>query len=173
MRAEIKFQSTLLRRSDEEEVEVYYKWQISIHAPAKERPAGLGKCRQTANISIHAPAKERHFCNECPHTHTEISIHAPAKERHNDKQGNASKIIFQSTLLRRSDYNITPFLRAMGDFNPRSCEGATPMTIHDCSFISISIHAPAKERRFNGIFCAHFLIFQSTLLRRSDEQHIE
>ena len=33
------------------------------------------------------------------------------------------------------------------DFNPRSCEGATLLTIPQQKRYQISIHAPAKERR--------------------------
>ncbi len=35
----------------------------------------------------------------------------------------------------------------MGDFNPRSLTGATPLTVGDPLWDGISIHAPSRERR--------------------------
>ena len=56
----------------------------------------------------------------------------------------------------------------MGDFNPRSLTGAT-FDIHVFSTqISISIHAPSRERRCCSISIGIPHIFQSTLPRGSD-----
>ena len=53
-----------------------------------------------------------------------ISIHVPAKER-------------LAEIILGIDF---------GDFNPRSCEGATVGEEYDRVYLAISIHVPAKER---------------------------
>ena len=57
-------------------------------------------------ISIHAPTKERHYREELTDNLSDISIHAPTKERRYIDFAKLWIVIFQSTLLRRSDCKI-------------------------------------------------------------------
>ena len=98
--------------------------------------------------------------------------------------------IFQSTLPRGSDNEQKEELFAKVNFNPRSLAGATGSTtvqsykmsisIHAPSrerprvrrglllFLFISIHAPSRERLMSIKILGGIIIFQSTLPRGSD-----
>ena len=57
-------------------------------------------------------------------------------------------IKFQSTLPRGSDPALLAALMAISDyFNPRSLAGATLARLGDALGLSISIHAPSRERQ--------------------------
>ena len=98
-----EFQSTLPHGSDLLHVGHGERFWISIHAPSRERQAGLVfKTEREANfnprsltgatmsvavnlltaiISIHAPSRERHCGNMVEPIVVLISIHAPSRER--------------------------------------------------------------------------------------------
>ena len=98
----LQFQSTLPSQgATDEKFGEFLNNFISIHAPLTgSDTAGLGKCRQTANISIHAPLTG------------------------SDSQREGVKVtvtVFQSTLPSQGATVVDAFMRmAFGDFNPRS-----------------------------------------------------
>ena len=149
--------------------------------------------RTLEGISIHAPLRERQFNLGEGLTITDISIHAPSRERLRLTTGLFGVSTFQSTLPRGSDFvshsNYSPLL----DFNPRSLAGATynptmlgkalTISIHAPSrerpiFVPkeipegiISIHAPSRERPFDHANQLLSILFQSTLPRGSDTRN--
>ena len=147
---------------------LYYILTISIHAPAKERPSwsmlSTSSCnfnprsREGATMCCRSSTRYLLFQSTLPrrsdysictikYTFYAISIHAPAKERRAMFCGRSDNEVFQSTLPRRSDKAMLPCNKIFEDFNPRSREGATQVRGSDSVSHSISIHAPAKERR--------------------------
>ena len=56
------------------------------------------------------------------------------------------------------------------DFNPRSLAGATSGAVNYSYGVTISIHAPSRERQQQGLPCVLRNRFQSTLPRGSDQQ---
>ena len=56
----------------------------------------------------------------------------------------------------------------MSNFNPRSRKGATISDSTMSALLSISIHAPARERRTALVVRHHCKLFQSTLPQGSD-----
>ena len=78
----------------------------------------------------------------------DISIHAPSRERPIFFRSSAVSSAFQSTLPRGSD-SIRVILRfCRRHFNPRSLAGATITILSIAFLITISIHAPSRERPF-------------------------
>ena len=76
-------------------------------------------------ISIHAPLRERLsfqslYCQVGP-----ISIHAPLRERHQPVSHTVCATIFQSTLPYGSDNRFNEIMYYYMNFNPRSLTGAT------------------------------------------------
>ena len=78
-----------------------------------------------------------------------ISIHAPLRERHAFRAGPTSAILFQSTLPYGSDMGGSSRSAAGRYFNPRSLTGATAPPSDNSPLLSISIHAPLRERRWH------------------------
>ena len=128
----------------------YYKHEISIHAPSRERLQQWRKRRKTyapfqstlphgsdsaaepqttghGGISIHAPSRERRGQLYYVAYEDMISIHAPSRERlclaclsHGIYK------VFQSTLPHGSDVMpATCKMTILCNFNPRSLTGAT------------------------------------------------
>ena len=112
-------------------------FNISIHAPLRERPQPSLADQTYAEISIHAPLRER--LNGFRHTAAAatISIHAPLRERRNIINGNDIVDIFQSTLPCGSDYLgfKSLYIRHLIYFNPRSLAGATASKENTSLFI--------------------------------------
>ena len=163
---------------------------ISIHAPTRERPAPgavrmeIGKFQSTLPqgsdtmsdidewrdciISIHAPARERHHQHHDGTADEQFQSTLPQGSDMQDQTTGFGAFIFQSTLPQGSDIAETPGLFYLCDFNPRSRKGATFGTRVQKSHASISIHAPARERRIFYSFFATGILFQSTLPQGSD-----
>ena len=152
MVATMKFQSTLPRGSDPAlNLMLSTFFQISIHAPSRERLSVDIDGDAFVNISIHAPSRERPCSNtdSCPLP--TISIHAPSRERHHSgrfvwpsgpfqstlpRGSDGLPIVttkptlkFQSTLPRGSDLALPSRLYLPVHFNPRSLAGATQIII--------------------------------------------
>ena len=139
------FQSTLPRRSDTEEERRKGVTEISIHAPAKERPVFIDpptinryfnpRSREGATCGVLGGYLCKQFQSTLPRRSDAsnviflscimISIHAPAKERRAILKRPESVTRFQSTLPRRSDQDGNGERLKMVYFNPRSREGAT------------------------------------------------
>ena len=126
---------------------IFDTYEISIHAPSRERLTADYTSAKQSNISIHAPSRERHITslekifktNFNPRSlagatkrypaevyDKAISIHAPSRERPIDEHIIGDVTTFQSTLPRGSDAGS--YLRCL-------------------AAIAISIHAPSRERR--------------------------
>ena len=75
---------------------------------------------------------------------------------------------FQSTLPRGSDVFHVHYLLLFEYFNPRSLAGATLFMFITSYCLSISIHAPSRERPSSGSDDGRATLFQSTLPRGSD-----
>ena len=134
-----RFQSTLPRGSD-------------INA-AEAKAAAL-------DISIHAPSRER---RPLVSTWPTKFIFQSTLPRGSDKRFSPPSTgarLFQSTLPRGSDTTHFPMLQARKNFNPRSLAGATCSIRESINSVSISIHAPSRERH-------HILRIQNLILRIS------
>ena len=120
---------------------------ISIHAPLRERPYHLLRLRQKAHISIHAPLRERQLAHfTLPLTQEFQSTLPYGSDRYRYSYLNHLNV-FQSTLPYGSDLHSA--LRAIIG-------------------ITISIHAPLRERLKLTVTTLLFLLFQSTLPYGSD-----
>ena len=143
-------------------------WNISIHAPSRERltlfskgliskhfnPRSLAGATGAANISlwnhrisIHAPSRERPVSAAHDKTAARISIHAPSRERHDKVFGYQER------------YAIS--IHAPSRERPAKVLVIVPI-------IPISIHAPSRERRVGRKTITISCKFQSTLPRGSD-----
>ena len=80
---------------------MYY--DISIHAPSRERHIAAGAELERGLISIHAPSRERRPERDALLVELVISIHAPSRERLDKAASGMSEV----------------------HFNPRSLAGAT------------------------------------------------
>ncbi len=76
----------------------------------------------------------------------DISIHAPSRERLPRLLRFLDLLAFQSTLPRGSDPLRSPARQIPRHFNPRSLAGATAFINDDMRVLTISIHAPSRER---------------------------
>ncbi len=146
-----------------------FSYKISIHAPLRERPrrhkfrpkrvyfnprspAGATVTEigyfDLATISIHAPLRERLKYLETYTDNLQFQSTLPC----GSDQGLAISIYaivkFQSTLPCGSDEHNTKIETCKDDFNPRSPAGATEMSRLIDGVVSISIHAPLRERLF-------------------------
>ena len=100
-----------------------------------------------------------------------ISIHAPLRERPPFTQHFSAGTRFQSTLPCGSDAGPPRSASRHFYFNPRSLAGATCFQIFNLVFdISISIHAPLRERLLAPRILKLILRFQSTLPCGSDPE---
>ena len=79
---------------------------VSTHAPVKARPGRQRGRHQRARVSTHAPVKARPWRGRLWPAGHRVSTHAPVKARPSAKASPAG---------------------AAGCFNPRACEGATPL----------------------------------------------
>ena len=100
------------------------------------------------NISIHAPSRERQQrLHNCP-TSLQISIHAPSRERLLDKVAyNTSGSNFNPRSLAGATMTSPLSWMPEHNFNPRSLAGATIEAVQGLVNVIISIHAPSRERR--------------------------
>ena len=98
-----------------------------------------------------------------------ISIHAPSRERRINRLNSVSTIRFQSTLPRGSDPITAYQLRQCKPFQSTLPRGSDTSKDTKHMSLTISIHAPSRERPFQQAarFCLAFQ-FQSTLPRGSD-----
>ena len=62
---------------------IYDTYEISIHAPSRERLDSGYLVPIFVDISIHAPSRERLDSGYLVPIFVDISIHAPSRERHN------------------------------------------------------------------------------------------
>ena len=120
-------------------------------------------------ISIHAPSRERLRFSAIMMAALLFQSTLPRGSDADSSSYAGNTALFQSTLPRGSDGNLSLHSMARSNFNPRSLAGAT----FDRSFVykttfDISIHAPSRERRQQGLFAAKAMQFQSTLPRGSD-----
>ena len=144
-----EFQSTLLRRSDQTQL-IHQNYSRQFQSTLLRRSDMVGV-----------------------HQHTKLMLFQSTLLRRSDQLKllvNYQFLAFQSTLLRRSDnfhsFSERPLLyfnprscegaticvtlhHLLSYFNPRSCEGATGFGFSAGLFVTISIHAPAKERQQN------------------------
>ena len=97
-----------------------------------------------------------------------ISIHAPSRERRAISSITVFTAQFQSTLPRGSDHACATMMACRWHFNPRSLAGATTNAAEVQAYLTISIHAPSRERPCSGYAAETEQAFQSTLPRGSD-----
>ena len=142
--------------------------EISIHAPLRERPFSIKKNTFFAVISIHAPLRERPaaplsiikilpFQSTLPYGsdwERAYKVMKYAKFQSTLPYGSDSLLssgvqlpsLFQSTLPYGSDTFVVKLFNNHVNFNPRSLTGATHHIGEYLLQISISIHAPLRER---------------------------
>ena len=189
------FQSTLPYGSDRFDCAFTLGIGISIHAPLRERPAATYLGQFLFGISIHAPLRERRtttsgsfvpslFQSTLPYgsdikyrtqknIYTKISIHAPLRERPASGSFIPTLNLFQSTLPYGSDYCPIYFEKDHRNFNPRSLTGATISVFSISLLITISIHAPLRERLTQSLLVPCRVKFQSTLPYGSDKSQLK
>ena len=80
---------------------------------------------------------------------------------------------FQSTLPYGSDYCPIYFEKDHRNFNPRSLTGATISVFSISLLITISIHAPLRERLTQSLLVPCRVKFQSTLPYGSDKSQLK
>ena len=122
-----------------------FGYQISIHAPSRERRQQILAGIRARGISIHAPSRERPMAamvkvtdfNFNPRSLTGATVEAMAL---------ASLLPFQSTLPHGSDHMPRKRTSVAMYFNPRSLTGATLHKRYLNYHTFISIHAPSRER---------------------------
>ncbi len=78
----------------------------------------------------------------------DVSIHAPAKGRRQIEVVAGRYNMFRSTPPRRGDQSATSFRAGRASFDPRPREGATWLLRAVDPQVDVSIHAPAKGRRY-------------------------
>ena len=162
------FQSTLPRRSDDPQainIKPVYIFQSTL---PRRSDKDYSRCSLQRRISIHAPAKERLVSPDCA---TLIAFYFNPRSR----EGATIYFIlfvpsalFQSTLPRRSDAICQRYATGglISIHAPAKERHYDPLLNYDLTIISI--HAPAKERQYMDKYFNSFMIFQSTLPRRSD-----
>ena len=135
--------------------------------------------KQLYNISIHAPSRERPYCITIEDKKQNFNPRSLAGAT---LQGSVAWWLykFQSTLPRGSDILQRSIRLAPRNFNPRSLAGATLIASGWGEHFIISIHAPSRERRHNIYPCAARAYFNprslagATCWRRgsgADEKH--
>ena len=100
------------------------------------------------NISIHAPSRERQKCWHYSKDYYLISIHAPSRERLQDILICVSVVIFQSTLPHGSDCNL---LSALLRHLPISIHA--PSRERPCLGNRVDIHHNFNPRSLTGATC--------------------
>ena len=78
-----------------------------------------------------------------------VSIHAPSRERQEIRKGDHKIWRFNPRSLTGETLPAAIFPRTLCYFNPRSLTGATRRQEQAVTFMSISIHAPSRERHSN------------------------
>ena len=163
------FQSTLPHGSDAYDLSDYLiNTAISIHAPSRERRQLFNSVKLAGIISIHAPSRERRRRGKMLWTTSDFNPRSltGATLVTDDVLDKIQK--FQSTLPHGSDTHARRPADRAGYFNPRSLTGATHYKLFKCWIISISIHAPLRERPQLESEKKNALLFQSTLPYGSD-----
>ena len=143
----MEFQSTFPYGSDCSTCALVISRKISIHAPLRERQAGL-----PAGAAM-----------------TPISIHAPLRERQQAGYTVARKKPFQSSLPYGSDFasrSASSFSSSISIHAPLRERLRIPTSTLDHTLISI--HAPLRERLTLAQLIRSYWIFQSTLPYGSD-----
>ena len=140
---------------------------ISIHAPSRERPNSQATAATSATFQSTLPRGIDNTCEITTAIHS-ISIHAPSRERLLAPCAPGILLGFQSTLPYGSDYYAALDQGGQLHFNPRSLTGATCNLITCHTAISISIHAPLRERPVSVCQLVAQVLFQSTLPCGSD-----
>ena len=144
------FQSTLPRGSDMRFKTIYDTYEISIHAPSRERrtTTGINLVISLFQSTLPRGSDITPFFRNVPSC--QISIHAPSRER---RQGDRV-IILHKYFNPRSLAGATSFpilaSRFRRHFNPRSLAGATKPIVGTNVVTGISIHAPSRERHHDA-----------------------
>ncbi len=162
---------------------------VSIHAPAKGRigileartpvcmfqstPPRRGKfiwtsCGSFATCFNPRPREGANGRGACRVDHRNVSIHAPAKGRTASSTTSGATAAFQSTPPRRGEGGRDQAVSPHGRFNPRPREGANFGVAVAVLGVLVSIHAPAKGRRFSSATLSVLTRFQSTPPRRGE-----
>ena len=122
-------------------------FDISIHAPSRERRRVRCHNFYVYIISIHAPSRERHKQTSSNNKLFEISIHAPSRERPQELQA-----------AQRPNF----------DFNPRSLTGATAGLVARLPTTRFQSTLPHGSDRAQQLIVVAYRKFQSTLPHGSD-----
>jgi len=99
--------------------------EVSIHAPARVRPAIRQRQLRDDRVSIHAPARVRPGRMRRQSGQSAVSIHAPARVRRTVTAVQESAWSFQSTHPRGCDRSLVPSHSSMPTFqstHPRGCD---------------------------------------------------
>ena len=163
-----KFQSTLPYGSDSINLRTNFISQISIHAPLRERLISSNYVLEYAVISIHAPLRERLefssviFCSD--------KFQSTLPYGSDIRNFDTSKVtdIFQSTLPYGSDSIIQNANNRITISIHAPLRERRQQTIDPNNVVVISIHAPLRERPLYILISMMLWIFQSTLPYGSD-----
>ena len=145
--AQYRFRSALPRGSDYRCADRRLVDGVSIRAPARERPqpAPLALGREVFRSALPRGSDVRP--GRYVSGRARVSIRAPARERPRDLGPFPLSRPFRSALPRGSDVRSTDLIDRGYGFDPRSREGATGSVMRAPSIPTVSIRAPARERR--------------------------
>ena len=120
------------------------------------------------DISIHAPSRERRRIGNINLYQYEISIHAPSRERRTPIMVACAILPFQSTLPHGSDFHWPFLYLSLKIFQSTLPHGSDWAELSKWYNMWISIHAPSRERPDPAMMFPASLKFQSTLPHGSD-----
>ena len=141
--------------------------RISIHAPSRERPTFAFLGEQTVLFQSTLPHGSDDPVLAAAGV-TIISIHAPSRERPRAADEIKSEVIFQSTLPHGSDNSLWWTYQTHNVFQSTLPCGSDPLSFLKAACVTISIHAPLRERPTTILIPKDNAKFQSTLPCGSD-----
>ena len=118
---------------------------ISIHAPSRERPNKIDGQNNAIDFNPRSLAGATNLVSKHLHIFS-ISIHAPSRERRTRFCPSAQVRHFNPRSLAGATLMCHNYTVPHKDFNPRSLAGATFSSTAHPQILSISIHAPSRER---------------------------